>query len=95
MTIQPWSSSVVIAGMPKIRFGNGDGTTRRKPSASGLNVQPFSPARASASAFVYIGPIGFVGFANAGSFRSTSIIVSSVAMCLENGSAFPSSCSRM
>ncbi len=81
--------------MPKIRCGSGDGTTRRKPSASGLNVHPFSAASASACSFVYIGPIGFVGFANAGSLRSTSIIVSRVAMCFSNGSAFPSSCSRM
>ncbi len=40
-----------------------------------------------------MGPIGFVGFWNAGSAGSTSIIVRTVANACSKGSRFPSSCS--
>ncbi len=77
----------------KIRFGTGEGTTRRRLSPSGLNTQPRSAASLSASAWPYSGPTGLLGSANAGSSGSTSIIVSNDASGLENGSRFPSSCS--
>jgi hypothetical protein len=51
MTTQPFWSSASIASISKIRFGSGDGTTRRRLSPSGLNVQPFSfSSRAASSA---------------------------------------------
>ena len=50
MTITPWSSSVWITSMPKIRFGAGEGTARRMLSPSAMNVQPFSRSRRAASA---------------------------------------------
>ena len=62
-------------------------------SPSGLNAQPRSAASLSASAALYSGPIGLFGSVNAGSSGSTSIIVSSDANGLSNGSRFPSSCS--
>ena len=56
-----------------------------------IEVDANDPAFADPTKFV--GPIGFVGFANAGSSPSTSIIVSSVASGRSCGSRLPSSCS--
>ena len=50
ITTTPCSSSHRIGRISKIRFGAGDGTTRRRRSPSRLNTQPFSAASASASA---------------------------------------------
>ena len=86
ITTQPFSSSDLIGLISKIRFGTGDGTTRRNLPPSGLNVHPFSASRRAASSASYSGPIGFVGFAKAGSSASTSIIVSSVARWRSKGS---------
>ena len=52
MTIDPASSSVRIAGVPKMRLGSGEGTTRRMLSPSGLNAHPFSACRRAASSAV-------------------------------------------
>ena len=49
ITTLPCSSSHSTGAMPKIRFGRGDGTTRRMLSPSGLNAHPFSAASCSAS----------------------------------------------
>ena len=49
MTTVPCSSSQRIGRISKIRFGAGDGTTRRSRSPSRLNTQPFSAARAAAA----------------------------------------------
>ena len=51
MTTVPFSRSHFTGRISKIRFGRGDGTTRRKPSPSGLKIQPFSAAIRSASSF--------------------------------------------
>ncbi len=50
MTTEPWSRSQRIGPISKIRFGRGDGTTRRQYAPSAFTTQPFSAARASASA---------------------------------------------
>ena len=39
-----------MTSMPKIRFGSGEGTTRRRLSPSAMNVQPFSRSSRAASA---------------------------------------------
>ena len=52
ITIVPCSSSHLIGRISKMRFGRGDGTTRRHLSPSCLKTQPFSAASRSASAFV-------------------------------------------
>ena len=49
ITTVPCSSSQRIGRISKIRFGAGDGTTRRRWAPSRLNTQPFSAASASAS----------------------------------------------
>ena len=73
----------------KIRFGTGEGTTRRRLSPSGLNTQPRSAASLACSAWSYSGPTGLLGSANAGSAGSTSIIVSNEASGLSNGQPVP------
>lgn len=51
MTTVLRSSSHLIGRISKIRFGCGEGTTRRQCSPSALNAQPFSFASRSASGF--------------------------------------------
>jgi hypothetical protein len=43
------SSNHSTGSTPKMRFGNGEGTTRRKLSPSGLKTQPLSFASRSES----------------------------------------------
>ncbi len=62
-----------------MRFGSGEGTTRRTPAPSGASVQPRLAASLRPTCWAYTGPIGFVGFPKAGSSPSTSTMVSSVA----------------
>ena len=50
ITTTPCSRSHRMGRISKIRFGAGDGTTRRSRSPSRLNTHPFSAASASASA---------------------------------------------
>ena len=72
-TTNPASRRTRIASISTIRFGSGDGTTRRHPrSASSTTCHPSSSRRRFASSSVRNEPIGFVGWANAGSSGSTS-----------------------
>ncbi len=48
MTTAPWSSNQRIGRISKMRFGRGEGTTRRQWAPSGLTAQPFSAASAFA-----------------------------------------------
>lgn len=50
ITVTPFSSSHSMACRWKIRFGFGEGTTRRHLSPSGFTVQPLAAASAFASA---------------------------------------------
>ena len=63
ITTAPCSSSHRIGRISKIRFGAGDGTTRRRWSPSRLNTQPFSAASASAVGVVVDRPdeLGRIG----------------------------------
>ena len=90
-----FSSSHLIGRSSKMRFGSGEATTRRHLSPSCLNTHCFSAAKRSASSLAYTGPMNLVGFLNAGSLASTSIIVSKVANGRSNGIRLPSSCSIM
>jgi hypothetical protein len=49
ITMASWSSSHLIGFSSKIRFGSGEGTTRRQCSPSSLNTHPFSADNRSAS----------------------------------------------
>src|SRR4051794_10051013 len=93
MTTAPFSSSHSTGRISNSWRGSGDATTRRHLSPSGLTVQPFSPARRSASSLEYTGPMNLVGFSNAGSAGSTSTIVRTVASGFSFGRRLPSSCS--
>jgi hypothetical protein len=79
ITSAPRSINHRIGSSPKMRFGSGEATKRPKPVPSGPTVQCRCRARSPACASVYIGPIGLLGFAKAGSRRSTSTRVSTFA----------------
>ena len=61
ITTAPLSSSHRIGRISKIRFGRGEGTTRRQVSPSRRNCQPFSVTIRSASIFCILGADKFCG----------------------------------
>jgi len=95
ITIVFCSSSHLIGRISKIRLGSGEGTTLRHLFPSCLKIQLFSVARLSAWALSYTGPTNLVGFWNAASLGSTSIMVRMLANGTSKGSRLPISCSIM
>ena len=93
MTTQPCASSHSTGRISTIRFGSGEGTTRRQLAPSCRTTHPRRAASSSAASAEYTGPTNLVGLANAGSSGSTWVIVSMVASGLSAGSRLPSSCS--
>ena len=76
MTTTPLVTSRRMTGSSSTSIGSGDGTTRRQFDPLGRNVHPsasWSPRARVSSTYA---PIGFVGFANAGSAGSTRTSVS-------------------